>query len=112
MLAQRRTVSESKRAKELRTSTGNIRIQSDQWTPPVNVFAYLTGPWCRRPCQLKYTNVMIAQARGTVTFAVGELRNGNAPNKFASKINSATDPTMGTYCSQCCQAFSDRKSTR
>src|ERR1700722_4855272 len=99
MLAQRRTVSDSKRAVVLMISTGNISGESHA-TGPEKCFAYPAGPWCFSPCQLKYTNVMMAHASGTVTFAVGALKNGNAPKRFASKMNSATLPTIGTYFRQ------------
>ena len=52
----------------------------------------------------------MAHARGTVTFAVGALKNGNAPKRFASKMNSATAPTIGTYFFQSWPAFSSRTS--
>src|ERR1700675_2205053 len=62
------------------------------------------------PCQLKYKNVITAPAGGTLTEEVGDLRNGNAPNKFASKTKIETLPTTGTYRSQWCPAFSSSTS--
>src|SRR5579859_1712291 len=109
MLAQRRTVSESKRAVVLRISTGNISGESHH-TGPAKCFAYPTGPWCFSPCQLKYKNVMTAHARGTVAFAVGELKKGNTPKRFDSRMKSATLPTMGTYLCQSWPAFSSKTS--
>src|SRR4029077_20346952 len=96
ILAQRRTVSDSRRAQVLRISTGTISGTSHQSTPPLKLFRYPHGPWWRMPCQLKYANAMIAHDKGTLTVAVGEVRNGKTPNKLAISMNSATLPTTGT----------------
>src|SRR6266849_9053408 len=58
------------------------------------------------PSQLKYRNVMIAQDSGTLTVAVGEVKNGKTPNRFDTRTKIETLPTTGTYRSQWCPAFS------
>src|ERR1700757_100214 len=101
MFAQRRTVSESKRAVVLMISTGksnNARNQAPIFLgEPAKVPRYPTGPWCLMPCQLKYRNVKTAHARGTVFSPVGATRKvfGKAPDKLESKTKIETEPTNG-----------------
>src|SRR6202171_2774357 len=62
------------------------------------------------PCQLKYKNVITAHASGTVALAVGELRKGKTPKRFASRIKRETEPTMAMYRRQSWPAFSSKMS--
>src|SRR5260370_22701548 len=96
MLAQRRTVRESSRAEVLMISTGKISGASHQ-TGPAKCLRYPPTPWWRMPCQLKYRKVRMAQARGTLTFPVGEAKKGQAPGRLLRSTKIEIEPTKAMY---------------
>src|SRR5260221_517910 len=114
IFAQSRTVRDRRRAVVLMSSTGKSRSARDQSAglrgEPANVFKYPKTPWWRSPCQLKYRNVTIAHAKGTVALPVGDERNGNTPKRFASKMNTEIEPTTGICFSNPLGTFSRRMS--
>lgn len=74
------------------TSTGMINQAIHHLVPAAKVARYFKGPWWRIPCQLKYTNTMVAHAKGTVTFPVGAVNKGNKLNRLEKRMKRLMVP--------------------